>query len=100
ARIRFQQAAQHPDGGGLAAAIGAEKAPHLSFGHGDIDVIDRDLAPEALGQAMHVDRKFSHGLAPASLPVLELALLVSLPATLQWARPAAPQNHLGRALRL
>src|SRR3954471_12305812 len=67
--IGAQQAAQHADGGGLAGAIGAEKAPHLAFRNGDIDVIHRRLFAEALGQALDVNGQRSHsGLTVTGWP--------------------------------
>ncbi|MEJ0044679.1 MAG: hypothetical protein WDM81_21760 [Rhizomicrobium sp.] len=53
-----EQAAQHADGGGLARAVGAEEAPDLPRRHRDIDVVDRELGAEALGQPTHVDGEF------------------------------------------
>src|SRR5207248_10794399 len=61
AGIGLEEPAEHADGRCLAAAVGPEKAPHLAFGHRDIDSIDGDFAPEALGEAVNVDGKRTHG---------------------------------------
>ena len=49
ARGRLLEARDQPQGGGLAAARRAEQGEELAAGHGQVDVVDRDLA-EPLGQ--------------------------------------------------
>src|SRR5690606_9654092 len=55
ARVGFEQAAQHADGCGLAAAVGAQEAADLAAPHLDGDVVDHGASAKALGQAAHVD---------------------------------------------
>jgi hypothetical protein len=47
---RRDEAEQHTDGGGLARAIGAEKAVDCPARNRHVDVIDSNLAPEPLRQ--------------------------------------------------
>src|SRR5262245_41537058 len=60
--VGLQEAAQHADRRRLAAAVGTEETPDLSLGHLYVDVIDGNLAAEALGQATHVDGERAHGV--------------------------------------
>src|SRR5262249_54294102 len=57
AGIGFEQAAQHPDRGRLAAADRAEKAADLAAPHFDIDGVDDLAAVEALAEPLDVDRE-------------------------------------------
>src|SRR5258705_5877668 len=59
--IGFQEPAEHADGGCLAAAVRSQEAPDLAFRHGDVDSVDGDFAPEALGEALNVNGKPAHG---------------------------------------
>ena len=40
--------------GALAGAVGADQAAQLAFGHGEVDVVDRDHAAEAHGQPVRL----------------------------------------------
>src|SRR5690606_7008893 len=53
--VRPEQAADHADGGRLAGSVGAEEANDLAAPHREIDVVDRRLAAEALGEAADLD---------------------------------------------
>jgi DNA-binding LacI/PurR family transcriptional regulator len=68
AGVRRQQAAEHADGRGLAAAVGAEEAHDDAAGHFDGEIIDDGLAAEALGEAVHADggRGAVHGCTGAT----------------------------------
>jgi hypothetical protein len=61
--IGREQAAQHADGGGFAAAVGAEKAADLAFGNLQAEPIDHSMRAEALAQIVHVDDKRASGAA-------------------------------------
>src|SRR5205814_749112 len=50
-----EQPAQHADRGGLAAAVGAEKAEDLAALYGERKVLDDVILAEVLVDAMHVD---------------------------------------------
>ncbi len=50
-----QQAGEHLHGGGLAAAVGAEKTKDLAAGDAEIDPVHRDEIAEAHGQPMGLD---------------------------------------------
>ncbi len=63
AAVGRQQPAQHPHGGGLAGAVGAEEAGGAPFLHRDGDVAHHTPAAEALVEAAHVDRS-RHGVSP------------------------------------
>ena len=56
-----QQRAQHPHGGRLAGAVGAEEAVDLAFGDLEIDVVDRGEAVELAHEALGADGDFAHG---------------------------------------
>src|SRR6202008_326109 len=55
--IRGQQPAQHPDAGGLAAAVGPEESEYLAALHPQRHVLDHVLVAEVLVQPVHVDRR-------------------------------------------
>ena len=55
ARVGREQAAEHADRGGLAAAVGAEKAEDFATPHAQVEAVDDGLAAEAFCQAVHVD---------------------------------------------
>ena len=50
-----QQAAEHADGGGLARAVGTEKAVNLPAPHLKGQVMHHHARAERLGQARHID---------------------------------------------
>jgi hypothetical protein len=50
-----QQAAEHADGGGFAAAVGAQKTVNLAFFHAQAQAIDDALVAERFAQALHVN---------------------------------------------
>jgi len=60
ARGRLFEPGDQPQGGGLAAAGRAEQGEELAAGHGQVDVVDRDLA-ELLGQPAQLDASSGHG---------------------------------------
>ncbi len=65
AGIRLQQAAQHADAGGLAAAVGAEEAVDLPARHLQRQIMHDRLAVETLAQALDVDgERGAHDPAP------------------------------------
>jgi hypothetical protein len=47
----------HPHGGRLAGAVGAEEAGHLARGDGEADVVDGHLVAVVLGQVAGVDHR-------------------------------------------
>ncbi len=51
----WQQTGEHFHGGGLAAAVRAEKAEDFTAGNAEIDLIHRDEIAEAHGQPMGLD---------------------------------------------
>jgi hypothetical protein len=55
ARIRGEQAAQHADRGGLAAAIGTQEAEDLARLHAQREIDDHVLVAEALVEPVYVD---------------------------------------------
>src|SRR5262249_46369583 len=57
APVRREQAAQQPDGGGLAAAVGAEEAADLAGRHLQGEALDHLAGAEALAQVAHVDNE-------------------------------------------
>ena len=62
ALVGREQAAQHADRGGLAAAVGAQKAVDLALAHLQVDPVDDGARPVALAQAAHVDDDFAIGV--------------------------------------
>src|SRR5262249_51483710 len=63
AGIGDEQAAQHPDGRGLAAAIGAEKSADLSGRDLEVEPVDHGGGAEAFAQRMDVDDEVRHRAA-------------------------------------
>ncbi len=59
--VGLEQAAQHADGRGLAAAVGAEEAADLALGDPQVEALDHLEVAEALAQAAHVDDIGRHG---------------------------------------
>src|SRR5690554_430772 len=51
----WQQAGEHLHGGGLAAAIGAEKTEDLAPADAETDILDRDKVAEAQHQILRFD---------------------------------------------
>ncbi len=56
-----EKAAQHADGGGLAAAIGAEKTADFAFGDLEAQAVDDFQGAEALSEVVDVDDIGHHG---------------------------------------
>src|SRR5208282_4904724 len=56
-----EQAGDHRDGGGLAGAVGAEKAEQLAARDLEGDAIHRAELAESFGQALHADHGFPFG---------------------------------------
>ena len=48
-------AGEHPEGGGLACAIGAEETDDFALGDGEVDPADRFMAGVALSKLIHFD---------------------------------------------
>jgi hypothetical protein len=61
ARIRTQERGQHPDGGRLAGAVGAQQRDHGAVFDLQGEVLDGDEVAKALRQALGVDGNFCHG---------------------------------------
>src|SRR5438270_688507 len=58
-----EQPADHADGGGLAAAVGAEESVDRAARHLHREVIDDRVVAEALREVAHVDREIGvHGI--------------------------------------
>ena len=55
-----EKAAQHADGGGLAAAVGAEKAADFPFSDLQAQALDHFEGAEALAQVVDVDDVAGH----------------------------------------
>ena len=69
ARVRREQAAHHPDGRGLAAAVGAEETEDFPAPDLQRDVPDDVLVAEMLVQVADVDDEFAvHGRLSATPP--------------------------------
>ena len=56
-----QQAAEHPEEGRLAAAVGAEKAEDLATTDFQVNAIDDRAIAKSLGDALNVDDRFGGG---------------------------------------
>ena len=63
--VGLQHGGQHPHGGGLAGAVGAEQAEHGSLGHLEIYPVEGDDIAEPFLESLHDDRVLTHaGEAP------------------------------------
>jgi len=60
AAVWSQQAAKHPDRGGLAAAVATEEAADFALGHLQGQSVDDQPRAEALAQVVHVDGERGH----------------------------------------
>ena len=60
ARCRYQQAAKHSDGGGLAGAVGPQKTEYLACLDSQADFIYCSEVTEFLGEAIYNDRISHH----------------------------------------
>src|SRR5581483_9215616 len=58
---RGEDAAEHANGGALAAAVGAEEGEDLAAADAEAEVIDRHEVAEAPGEMPHLDRRFVLG---------------------------------------
>ena len=54
--IRAEQSGGHTECGGLAGTVGADDAEERAAGNVDVDLGDRDLRAECLGQPAHRQR--------------------------------------------
>ena len=63
AAVRREQAAEHAYGGGLAAAIGPQKAADATGPHLQIDLVHHGAPRVMLAQALHVNCPGAHGAA-------------------------------------
>ena len=61
---RFEQAAEHLDGGGFARAVRAEQSVDFAVSHLEVDVLDGGEIAEALGEMLRAD-----GDLPAQIAV-------------------------------
>ncbi|GAA3057022.1 hypothetical protein GCM10020000_44460 [Streptomyces olivoverticillatus] len=67
ARRRFDQPHQHPDGGGLAGAVGPEEAEDTAPRHDEVEPVDGELPTAvALGEAERGDHRFHRLPRPCS----------------------------------
>src|SRR6185503_19734972 len=66
AGVGLEQPADHPDRGGLAAAVGPEEAEDLAVAHLQREVAHHVLRAEVLVEAVHVDGEAVHFACPAS----------------------------------
>jgi len=55
AGIGREQPAQHADGGGLAASVGAQEAADLAAPYPDVDAVDDGAVAKGLAQALDFD---------------------------------------------
>ncbi|GFF06678.1 hypothetical protein SM139_1808 [Stenotrophomonas maltophilia] len=62
AGTRFQQAAQHADGGRLARPVRAQEAIDLATRHGQVDIVHGQQIAEAAGQALGMHRDVVAGV--------------------------------------
>jgi hypothetical protein len=58
---RFQQAAQHADGGRLARPVRPQEAIDLATRHGQVDIVHGQQIAEAAGQALRMHRDVRTG---------------------------------------
>jgi hypothetical protein len=56
--IGGQQTAEHPEKGGLAAAVGAEKAEDLTPQNAQVNAVHHGAIPKSLGDTLNVDDRF------------------------------------------
>ena len=91
AGVRAQQAEQHPDRGGLAGAVRAEEAVHLTAFHLQVQAVEGGEPPVRLDQSLHADDRF-HGRKSTPVPaVARASRAVRVPAR----RPTAALARLG-----
>ena len=95
AGVGRQQAAEHADGRGLAAAVGAEEAADRAARHLDVEIVDDGLVAEALGQALDVGWRARRRSRPHRRDVDGLAGMQRLRALV---RPGLDHEHQPRAL--
>ena len=65
--IRSQQRRQDPDGGCLARPVRSQQAVHSALRHGQVQVVERRVAPEALAQAIAGDGGGIQDAEPSTL---------------------------------
>ena len=87
------QPEQHPDGGGLAGAVGPEQADDLTGVHVQGDVIDRGEVPEPLGEPSGLDQR-AHDVRPSRR---DATMLTSSSVNTAGTCPSgAPSGHHSR----
>src|SRR6201999_1409374 len=96
-RRRLLEARDQPQRGGLAASRRPKQGEELAAGHGQVDVVDRDLA-ELLGQSGQLDASSGHGTIPSSSSY-EARVRVRLPAGAGFqSNPSCPDaNRIARS---
>ena len=89
ALVGAEQAAEHADERGLAAAVGAEEAADLARADRQIDVIDGRQVAEPLGHSLHIDGKIvSHRSCHAWLENKHVVICaIGKPAFSVWQPP-------------
>ena len=90
ALVGREQAAQHADGRGLAAAVGAEKAADLAALDLDADMVDHRARAEALDQAAHVDDRAHRSAHVDGWPGLRLMPSAGQASTMKTSLPRLP----------
>ena len=68
---RTKDIENHPEGSGLAGAVGAEESDHLALVDREAQIVDRDKVAEASGYAFeaehsHISSAFAHLTCRAS----------------------------------
>ena len=81
--VGAEQAAEHADERGLAAAVGTEEAADLALADLQIDVIDGRALAEPLGHSVNIDGKI---VGHRSRPELHVHRLARMQVDRRWDR--------------
>ena len=90
AAVGRQQPAQHADGRGLAAAVGAEEAADLAALDLDGEVVDHGARAEALDQAAGIDDRAHRGRTSTGWPGLSVMPAAGQASTMKTSLPRLP----------
>src|SRR5690606_8807562 len=85
----------HPDGGRLAGAVGAEQAVHRTGGNGERQIANGDVVGESLDDALKLDSGLGHGTNRSGVEVRKVAAVDRTRKTDELLRTSTEPGRCG-----
>jgi hypothetical protein len=99
---RADQPEQHPQGRGLAGAVGPEQPGDGTLGHAEAEIVDREQAAEAFGETVDLDGCHGRSSSKGGIekdgkdaPGRRRRSRGSIPGRLSGVRELAPEAYAG-----